>query len=205
MKSHFLKQQLYPSQESAPADGQARPERELVYYAQIVDYDELEKADSVEHQEQWEARIDDPASAYCGTMRMRVIDGTRYVLTVKTSPKNTCERTEVENELPAEAGRAMLEQLKKLRSKGMIKTRYTFKVPGSTLCWEFDVFSDPEGKPCEWCKIDLEVPDFDAEVPPFPIQLRHAHTIPKEKSAADIALLAQLYDHDWVTPSPYAK
>ncbi len=201
-----LRESLQPSLEGAPADGQTRAEKELVYYGKIVDMGELEKADSKEEQEQWEIRSKDDTNAYGGCVRIRCINGKQYILTTKTFKPEKGHLSETETELPAEVGKNMMEEFKKLSSGGMIKTRYLFKVPDSDLVWEVDVYFDDKGEARQWCKIDLEVNDLRVKRPELPIQLKEVREIPaKNRSEDDQRFLERLMDREFVSPNPYKK
>ena len=196
---------LVVSQE-ADADGQTRAEKEIVTYGKIVDFDELKKADRKEEQEQWEIRQRDEKNQYAGCIRIRCLDGKKYILTTKTFKPEKGNLMETEVELPAEVGANMLEEFKKLSTGGMIKTRYFFNVPDSDLIWEVDVYFDEKGNPRTWCKIDLEVPDLRIKRPELPIQLKEPREIPaKNRSEDDQRFLDRLMDREFVTPSPYLK
>lgn len=154
------------------SDGKVFKEIEHVIYAKIVDFDELKKAVSMEHQEQWEVRIPKTdKNAGKGTIRVRKtwIEGgdPTYVITTKI-PTNT-EGDKIELPLPSNADN--FTQFRFLAEQGMKKIRYCFPIIGTKKVWEFDVFVDVEGKPHEWCKIDLEVESRDEPIPEFPIRL----------------------------------
>lgn len=206
LKSTLLSQ-LFPqitSMEAAPPTGKPQIEREHVFYGRLVDPDELEKADSREHQEQWSLYINQDGVGYDGTIRIRVVDQRQYILTMKTSVKKSYDKIETEYELPPKLGAVLLDQFKRLSPRGLSKTRYCFRVPASDLVWEVDVFEGPNGKPAEWVKLDLEVKDRQAEIPPFPIRLRGTCTLDPANNKDDEARATQLYERDWAVASPYA-
>lgn len=196
--------------ESAPADGQKRKELEYVFYGQIVNFDELSKADSVEHQEQWEIRNQNPDAPFEGNIRVRkswMQDDeakVRYVLCAKTFLKEGKGRDEVEIEVTAD----MFEQFKRLATGGMVKTRYNIPVlgpNGEQLMWEVDVYRDADDKVVPWCKIDLEVPARLESIPEFPIQLedgvitnQYDARTPEEKAKVD-----ELMKTVFVRKNPY--
>lgn len=190
----------------AAADGQTRVEKEIVTYGKIVDHEELKKADRKEEQEQWELRVRVEDNVYGGCIRIRCIDGSKYILTTKTFKPDKGDLTETEVELGKEEGANMLAEFKKLSTGGMIKTRYFFNVPDSDLIWEVDVYYDEKGEPKTWCKIDLEVPDLRIKRPELPIQLKDAREIPaKNRSEEDQKFLERLMDKEFITPSPYQR
>ena len=181
--------------ESQPADGQKRKELEYVFYGKIVNFDELSKAKTVEHQEQWEIRNQDPNAPFEGNIRVRKSwteherGIVRFVLCAKTFQKEGKGRDEVE----IEVSRDMFEQFKRLATGGMQKTRYCFPFEheGHALMWEVDVYQDDNNAVVEWCKVDLEVPERLETIPEFPIQLTETITsqydarTPEEKAKVD--------------------
>lgn len=190
----------------ANADGQTRVEKEIVTYGKIVDFDELKKADRKEEQEQWEIRTRDEKNLYSGCIRIRCLNGSKYILTTKTFKGEKGNLMETEVELPADVGVNMLEEFRKLSTGGMIKTRYFFDVPDSELVWEVDVYYDEKKNPRTWCKIDLEVPDLRIKRPELPIQLNGAREIPaKNRTEDDQRFVERLMDREFVTPSPYLR
>lgn len=190
----------------AEADGQTRAEKEIVFYGKIVDHDALKKADRKEEQEQWEIRSKDDSNQYGGCIRIRCIDGKKYILTTKTFKPDKGNLSETEVELAPEVGKNMLEEFKKLSSGGMVKTRYFFDVPDSDLIWEVDVYFDEKGEPRKWCKIDLEVSDFRVKRPELPIELTDVREIPaKNRSEDDQRFLEKLMAREFIAPNPYQK
>lgn len=190
----------------ADADGQTKAEKEVVTYGKIVDFDDLKKADRSEHQEQWELRTKDDSHKYNGCIRIRCIDKKQYILTTKTYQAEKGDLMETEVELDAKTGVNILEEFKKLSNGGMIKTRYFFKVAGSDLVWEVDVYYDEKGNPREWCKIDLEVTDLRHKRPELPIRLSQAREIPpKSRTESDQRFVERLMNREFITPNPYLK
>lgn len=183
-----LTARLMASNESVQsADGM---EREYVFYGQLVDKEELEKAASFCDQEQY--RIMVPAKEANREIAVRIrktVSWYRkdsgglfthdpvYHLTIKSYVKGEKGCTESENELPTEAGRAMFEIFRTNGSDGLIKRRYVFPIEGNAdgMAWEVDVpkeFRDSksltrseidDGSDC-WVKLDLEVHNFDLEL-----------------------------------------
>lgn len=153
-------------------------EPELVIYGKLADYSELVKARSRVHQSQYQKRV--------GQARTRVrkeLDAKgvlTYTYTVKTgSEGNTEEYNEPTTETMFNAYKAWAP------AGGMIKDRFSFPftVEGYELegvlielCWEVDVFHNPQGGFHEWVKVDLEFPCdkegnvyFPSELPELPL------------------------------------
>lgn len=153
-------------------------EDEIVFYAKIVNFDGLSKAATVEAHDQWE--IKEPK----GRIRVRkttvlksLTDSSivspenqkpTYVQTIKTRDMaaGIAGGTEIDSEITAQ----FFESFKAISPQGMVKTRYVIPtskisvkiVDTSTIVeadanFEIDVFSDSEGKPYEWCKVDVEI------------------------------------------------
>jgi hypothetical protein len=192
------------------SDGKAFREIEHTFYARLEDLEQLKKAASMEHQEQWEVKFPKTdLNAGEGRIRIRktVVDGKdpEYVLTCKTSIAKSNDKIEV----PIPTTEPMFQQFRMMSEKGMIKDRYHFPVSGTDLVWEVDMFYLPgaevgSGQYCEWCKIDLEVKDRDAALPPFPIEFAEMILGQYgERSEAEEAKVRALYDTEFVAANPY--
>lgn len=171
------------AQESAPADGQARTEREFTYYGQIDPArikDELARAESAEEQEQWGLRIgadhpqDDQVQEYAGEVRVRRCKQAgkpaTYVLTSKAfRPYGDSAKKEAEIEITQD----LFELIRTFAPQGMHKVRYRFPRPDG-LVWEVDMYlvsTQGEHHYHTWCKVDLEVPGDRTAPQDFPITL----------------------------------
>lgn len=151
-------------------DGTAKIENELMYLAKF-DFETLKQSSvDPEKQEQYELRSPN------GTIRMRRINDGEIELCTKTWKEGVNGRKEAEMSLPPSAD--MFENFMTLASHGQLKVRYFIPIDGTEgawkpdpvtewvppyegkLVWEVDVFYiDRElSAPCEWCKIDLEIP-----------------------------------------------
>lgn len=164
MNPRVLIGSLMASVEAAAADGNAKVELEYVYFGKIVDFAQLDKADKKQEQEQWEIRVNGP---HRGNVRVRCIDGDKYVLCSKIFQDGQMGKMEVE----VPASKDFFEHMKKIATGGMRKTRYIFNIPDSKFFWEVDVYYTADGEQEPWCKIDLEVDSEDYEIPPLPIEL----------------------------------
>jgi hypothetical protein len=188
------------------ADGKAFREIEHVFYARLPNFEELKKAASSEHQEQWEIRFPKTEGNVANaTMRIRKTvknsSPPEYVLTTKTAAGKDGDRIEV----PIPTTLDNFEQFRLFAEKGMIKDRYFFPVPDTTLVWEIDVFYRPGTEPtdkeyCDWIKIDLEVPSRDTTIPPFPIELADVIAAPYgERTEAEEAKIDSLYKNEFLS------
>ena len=191
------------------SDGKARREIEHTFYAKVENMEILSNAKSMEHQEQWEIKLektDKNAAAGKWRIRKTVVEGQdpEYVLTCKTAGK-----TEGSIEVGVQVTVAMFDQFKMMSEAGMLKDRYHFPVEGSDLVWEVDMFlaqgSQPgEKKYHDWCKIDLEVPSLDMALPPIPEGLSDVITAPYGKrSEAEEAKVTSLYHNEFLTPNVF--
>jgi len=180
-------QRLTATTEALPSvDG---VEREYVFFGQMVDKDDLDKATSFEDQEQY--RILVPAKekdreisvrirktiGWKKTEKSFVAEEANYHLTIKSFVKGEEGCVEAENDLDASAGEKMLE-IFKTTGDGLIKRRYIFPVgkgydPADldakvavrgkfpkAMVWEIDVPKDADGDNI-WVKLDLEVNTFN--------------------------------------------
>lgn len=164
--AHALRVSLEAVQAQAE-EAKTEVELEHTWYAKIVDVEELKLASASEQQEQWQVKAkknDD--MRYGGCVRVRSINGERYVMTIKNFEDG--KRGVLENEF--DISQDGFEAVKRISESGMIKTRYTFPIEGTEYHWEIDVFSGSESNG-SWIKIDLEVDDPNFQIPAFPIQL----------------------------------
>lgn len=148
-------------------------EVEATIYARITKPQGLTQASGSEQQEQAEIKIDKKR-------KFRVRKTTRpgqapiYELTVKIRTSNTKELTEVTEQtqgIPVE----VYETIKSIVPNYQTKTRYYFNVeeitvatshgeksvPIKGLAYEVDVFINDKGQVSDWCKIDVELQDFE--------------------------------------------
>ena len=188
------------------ADGKPNKEVEHVLYARIVDFEDLKKADSMEHQEQWEIKVPkSDKNAAGGTARVRktIHNGSgepEYVITTKLRVGAHGDAIEV----PVPTTVAMFDSFKYLSEFGMKKDRYFFKVEGTDLVWEVDAFIKPEGGYWEWCKIDLEVKDRSEAIPPLPIDFRDVIVGKSEHlTEAEQLKIRTLYENEFLTKNEH--
>ncbi len=208
-----LAQAFTQAMESAPADGNARIEREFTYYGQVLDpqlfANELEKASSKQYQVQWSIRKEPcKERQFAGELRVRMCqddadpDGKiSYVFTSKTFAEGDNGKKEVEIEVSED----MFDQFVRLADAGMIKTRYTFpRADGTT--WEVDVYKDRAGQPIDWVKVDLEVSE-DCEAPTdFPVTLHHVINGDwRKRTDEEKAKASDLLKRLFVLPNEYPK
>jgi hypothetical protein len=188
------------------ADGKPNKEVEHVLYARIVNFEDLKKADSMEHQEQWEIKL--PKSEKNGAggkirVRKTVHNGTsepEYVITTKLNIGQEGDVIEV----PVPTTVAMFDSFKYLSEFGMKKDRYCFKVEGTDLVWEVDAFIKPEGGYWEYCKIDLEVKDRSDAMPPLPIDFRDVIVGKSEHlTEAEQMKIRSLYENEFLTKNEH--
>lgn len=178
------------------ADGVAKDEMEHVIYGKIADFAQLQKSAGMEKQEQWEIKLPKTAkNATSGTMRVRLtqVEGQpdEYVFTTKTPmPDGT---SKVETPLPSSVAHFL--QFRMMAESGMRKDRFHFPVEGTDLVWEVDVFPKADGTYHDICKIDLEVSDLSAALPPLPIDIIDPISAPYGKrTPEEEALVTMWYD-----------
>ena len=197
------------SMEEENGDGVARHEIELTYYAKLIDFTELLSAVSKEHQEQWEIKVPKTdGNAGDGRIRIRKtmtdfadVNSIKYVLTSKLNTKEVgkCVETSTDSTID------QFNVFKVLSDTGMIKDRFTFKIPDSDLVWEFDLFYKDHsaigsGHYHEWVKIDIEVPSMDIEIPPLPIKVTDLITAQKDAQSPEVMrMIASMYEQCFIT------
>jgi CYTH domain-containing protein len=191
--------------EAEVSDGRAVRELEHTIYGRMTNLEELKKAPVVEGQEQWELRIPLVAgqNAAKGTLRVRKTTGIRgegegqpplFILTTKV---DGADESKGRFEVPVPTTEDNFTQFQFLSGKGMLKHRHRFPVPERDLCWEVDVYLLPDGSYCEWVKIDLEVSDLTAELPPLPVTIDPETLITASRanrSEAEERRVTELYD-----------
>jgi hypothetical protein len=197
--------------EGEHSDGVARVELEHTLYARITDFSFLDRAKSHEHQEQWEVEIpktDTNAGSGRTRVRKTIEEGQApaYVLTTKTKDPRSGGSIEV----PLACTDAAFTQYKIMSPKGMLKDRYFFPTEdGSGLVWEVDMFYKPGGQPgskdyYDWVKIDLEVTDINAPLPPLPEGFTDIISAPYGKrSEEDEARVTSLYHNEFTVKNQY--
>jgi CYTH domain-containing protein len=148
------------------------------------------KADSIEQQEQWETHSSRPDGKKA-TIRVRSINDKKYVLCSKLSLPDQLGKQEVE--LPTT--KEMFEHFKVLGNTGTRKKRYNIKAEGG-LVWEVDVYENANGELHPWCKVDLEVPDRETEIPEWPFEFNRDEAIlnqPLKRTHEENKFLDQLF------------
>jgi hypothetical protein len=195
------------------ADGKSRKEREYEFIGRMVDLAQLMHAQSFEMQEQWEIKIPHTEeNAGSGRMRVRQVipssgDVPVYVHTTKTEFDEQGDCDEVN--LPST--QSHFKQYEMLADKGMLKDRYFFAVEGSELVWHLDMYyvrgsKAGEKKYTQWCRLELEVPDRNQPLPPFPVQLEDLIASQKgNRSEEEEAKIKMLFEHEFLTPNKYRK
>ena len=212
-----LKQLLIALEEQAT--GKANQEREYVFYAKLTDPGILDRASHVESHEQWSLNIDKTDKNACsGRIRIRKTEEygkVSYVQTVKTPIRPTSNDTLASDTSVPDASQNMLEvatessedafkQFKLIADNGMIKTRYTFPIDGTTLKFEVDVFHLPTGEKSQWVKIDLEVNEPLESIPPLPEGFSETITNQKDdQTDEERQLIRSLYETAFLTKNEY--
>lgn len=172
--------------------GKTVVEDERCFYAKMESPDVLRSAVGREQQEQWELKqFAEGRQERVGRIRVRKVGiaTPEYFITSKIpNPEGA------EEETTDKISEDFFNSIKKMSTRGMIKTRYLFDVPGRPEKWEVDVFQTNEGKLCNFVKMDFEFGDGqDKTVPPPPdgfINLISAKTnVPEQRE-----FIKQLYD-----------
>lgn len=182
-------------------DGNAVQEIEYMFFGKLEDFSQLERADKIERQEQWEVRTP------LGGVRVRRCEAegeVTYILTSKVKREGEKGKEEVETEVTAD----MFEHFKLHASTGMRKDRHCFNVPDSELVWELDVFYSASGDPVPWVKIDLEVPG-EIALPQWPVEFSEVITNQNGKrSDEEQAIVGDLFENHYIlkptqSPNPF--
>ncbi len=171
-------------------------ELEHTWYGRLVDRAVLDQAAKVERQEQWNMKPKlDEDMKYQGAARVRKVDDDKFFMCIKATLEG--KRGVLETEFVI--NNDVFQAIKRLSNTGMIKTRYSFPIAGTSYSWEVDVFGDHE-----WVKVDLEVDDPNYEIPAMPFQLEGLIDGSFGKpSSEEQAVIDKLYENYFVTLSPY--
>lgn len=171
-------------------------EIEYMFFLKLEDFEQLENAKRSERQEQWGMNF--KRQGVENNLRIRRIteDGEapdQFVLTTKINFPDIDGQWEIERDVE----RQHFDIVKDNADTGMIKKRYFFPIDGTDMVWEVDVFYDDWGRPCEWVKVDLEVPQRLKDLPEFPLEHTDAITNgPQEYTPAERRLVKKLFrDH----------
>lgn len=206
------------SLEAEDTSGVKKTEIEYTIYARIADFSVLERAKSMEYQEQWEIKIPKVGNSPLeGRFRIRatasVGQPTTYAQTLKV--KHIIEETTTEGqpninpnqntEITTPTTVDAFHQFKLLSPAGMVKERYLYDIAGLPYQWEVDVFILPDGKRHEWCKIDLEVKEPLEQLPGLPPGFRDAITNQTGKRTFEEEhFVRTLYDDVFITKNQFA-
>lgn len=148
-------------------------ETEIVVYARIGDFDGLQKATRVELHEQMETSFkNDVRCRVRSTSVKSEDDAIQYTFTFKI-PTATEDGFEANEEVTTTIDNDFFEGFRRVAEHRLVKTRYEFgsdkieliygqeddkhiiEIPD--IKYEIDVYTNPQGEVCEWCKIDIEV------------------------------------------------
>lgn len=176
----------------AIADGQKRQELEYTFYGKLDDLSVLEtdKVNSKEGHEQYFIPLE---SDHIG-MRIRRINLTNFVMTVKARRDGVKGKEEVEQDITED----MFNLLRETATSGYKKTRYVIPVEGTDLKWEVDVFKDAVEQVNNWIKLDLEVPEVDTPLPELPFSLSESIVAQGDrKTDEEVTVIDRLWQKDW--------
>lgn len=176
----------------AIADGQKRQELEYTFYGKLDDLSvlETEAVSKKEEQEQYFIPLD---SDHVG-IRIRRINLTNFVMTVKAKREGVKGKEEVEQEISEDT----FNLLRETATSGFKKTRYFIPVEGTDLTWEVDVFKDSVEQTHSWIKLDMEVPDPDTQLPDLPFPLSESILSQGDrKTDEEVAFLDKLWKDEW--------
>lgn len=169
--------------------GKLNVEREITLYAKMTNLAELQGLPMETH-EQWKLDMGNDKLR----SRLRLIDGKTY--TMCTKRKNSAGDAMLEAE--SEISEALYNELLNIAHHGYAKTRYTYHIPDTDLCYEIDVFFNAMGVPHPWVKIDLEYPADLPKLPVFPFQVDQDCTIVGDDMDDDEAkFVDSLWEEEW--------
>jgi len=176
-------------------DGKRHRELEYTFYAKMANISQLSSAIHKEEHEQWSIPVESENEV---RLRIRCINGMRYVLTTKFKYEGKLGWEETECDISKD----MFDDLKMIAKGGMKKVRYHFKAEGTDKIWEVDVFKDSNGQDNPWIKIDFEINDPSDKIPMLPFDVVKDSLISKQsnkQSDEEKARIKKLWSEEWVS------
>lgn len=164
-------------------------EIEISRFGVIYNLDELEKLATKKTKiVQHEVRSKHNSNKNAGSIRVRSYDDKKYIMTVKNYGSDKGINSAVENEI--EVSKDMFDAMSKLAPISVGKVRYEIPDPtNNELTWELDVpLNMSKVKHAIPCRLELELPSSDVEVPPYPF------TIDDKVSRRDFVLLSEMFN-----------
>ena len=193
------------------ADGKAHIETEHVLYARCTDFAFLGNAKSMEHHEQWELKFPKTdKNGGSGRIRIRKVvrEGFPPEYTQTSKTKDPSSGGNVEITVPV--SEALFNQFRIMSENGMRKDRYHYPVEdGSDRVYEVDMFLKHDSQAgakqyYEWCKIDLEVDDMNAAMPPLPEGFADIISAPfGKRTDEEEARVTSLYHNEFTAKNPF--
>lgn len=170
-------------------DGKTELELELCWMVRIPNIQEILDGQEVatsELHEQWEQVQWGHNRNVIGRIRVRGTTKagiTEYTMACKVVKDVGVAETEME------ITEDFFKGFRALAPSGFLKRRWKYKVEETDLVYEVDVFFDSNGLPVEWVKVDLEIPDPNTTIPPFPFVFEEMLSTGEPKDAEAIQLL----------------
>lgn len=174
--------------------GQTKLEVEFTIYAELQDLSVLDAAVSKERQQQVTISLETETEI---SQRIRSVNDKRWILTTKEPPERGFGKLETECDISKDMFHTLM---RATTEKLVVKTRYFFPIPGTNLQWEVDVFNTNSGGLHPWVKIDLEVPNFEMEIPPLPFQVSSIiYSDSDDLTIVEKRKIKSLWEEEWVT------
>lgn len=170
MLKYFIGRTNIAMEADVPPDGDTYVEKEHLIWVQLTNLNELAKAEDAEKQRQVCLNVNKVENNFCaGKVRIRETvhkNGiTTYDLVIKQNHNGITTRTKTA--IPCTKN--CFVQMAGLCDEMSVKHRYIFPIDGSkTAVWKVDMAPDGKGGYQRWAKVELEVDDLEAELPPFP-------------------------------------
>lgn len=172
--------------------GKLQEEIELTIYAEMTDLNDLSKAVSKEMHEQYDTPLQTETDV---RMRIRGVNGKRWIQTIKVPHKDKPGNWEVEHDISEDAFKLLRAATPK---EGYVKERYFFPVVGTDLVYEVDVYRNNGGIQHAWVKIDLEFKDMSVEIPPLPFATKaRIYADNPDTTQAERDWIDRLWQEEW--------
>lgn len=159
-------------------DGLKKAELEHAFYVKIDNYAVLENAAEKRRIEQASFYTENKGK---GSLMMRSRKINYLVSDTKQGAENFIFCTKTPN--TGTAGAASMMEVELAGSpeqhalymqygSAIFKDRFSFKVAGSDQQWDVDLFLNKDGSYTSWARMEIEVSDLNAPLPPFPFEVQ---------------------------------
>lgn len=187
---------LYDEKLVSDINGVAKAGYVFTIYARLGDFDQLNKAQTLERRERRLLTNSEDEGGNTVIVYLNKVNEAGYFMTSKLIYPNA---TSIE-QVHVPISEASYKHLSRITHGNMPFERHKFPCPNSELVWEVDVFKGADGQRHPWVKIDLEVADMDDDVPPLPIVCEEYFLdFPGIVTNEQRAFVTKLWQNQWLS------